>query len=279
MPELLILCEDVKVCIALDAVAGLRGYHARVAHEARTACEWLKHKSFDLAFISASAPFSVQHEIATLLWLTSPHAPLFLFDTGSRATSQLKNEFVLAGAQVVRGSDAGLLLTQCLDSLSQRQTIVGKDLPIMIIDDLESPREILCFYLESLGYPVCRGYSSAKEALCVLESERPRHTCVITDMQMPEINGKEFIRYVRAQPALCHLPIIVLTAYGTASCLVDCLKAGATGFLVKPPKKHDIVREINKASRVLELNADPALVRGSDTEQVEELLAKQGLVV
>lgn len=56
----------------------------------------------------------------------------------------------------------------------------------------------------------------------------------IVDLEMPNINGVELIREIRSQPALKHIPIIVLTANETRGGLENALMAGATSFLLKP---------------------------------------------
>ena len=56
----------------------------------------------------------------------------------------------------------------------------------------------------------------------------------IVDLEMPNINGVELIRQIRSQPALKHIPIIVLTANETRGGLENALMAGATSFLLKP---------------------------------------------
>jgi FixJ family two-component response regulator len=68
------------------------------------------------------------------------------------------------------------------------------------------------------------------------------------------------------------IPVIALTAHGTMDCLFDCLAAGASGFLVKPPTKTAIRKELQKASRILVGRGAARLVRAEDVELLRESL-------
>jgi len=90
--------------------------------------------------------------------------------------------------------------------------------------------------------------------------------------------GWELIEKVRNEATLKHVPIIALTAYGTADNLMKCLQAGASGFLVKPPSKAQLSRELSRAKRII-LNAEnPRLVQPEDVDVMRDVLAEKGYV-
>ena len=122
------------------------------------------------------------------------------------------------------------------------------------------------------------GAGSGSEALQLLNADPDHFACLITDVRMPQMSGKELIETLRADPRYCHLPIIVLTAFGTTDCLLDCLRAGASGFMAKPPKKPDLQRELGRAERIYRQRLDPRLVPEGDFELFREMLEDKGML-
>ena len=100
---------------------------------------------------------------------------------------------------------------------------------VHIVDDDASVRDSLMVLLESAGYAV-RAYDSA---VAFLQAASDRTTgCVLTDVQMPELNGLELQRRMSEQGI--RLPVIVMTGHGDVPIAVEAMKAGAADFLEKP---------------------------------------------
>lgn len=144
--------------------------------------------------------------------------------------------------------------------------------PILVVEDLDSPRDIICIFIESLGFAPVTGVGSANEALTLLEEDPSQFKCIVTDIRMPKISGKEFIEIVRSHDRMQHIPIIVLTAFGTLDMLVDCLHLGASGFLVKPPKKADMLRELSRAVRISQNKEHPRLASHQEAEYIRKMV-------
>ena len=100
---------------------------------------------------------------------------------------------------------------------------------VHIVDDDASVRDSLMVLLESAGYAV-RAYNSA---VAFLQAASDRTAgCVLTDVQMPELNGLELQRRMSEQGI--RLPVIVMTGHGDVPIAVEAMKAGAADFLEKP---------------------------------------------
>jgi two-component system, LuxR family, response regulator FixJ len=98
-----------------------------------------------------------------------------------------------------------------------------------VIDDDEAVRNSLAFLLHSAQVAV-RTYPSAVVFLEALPTAE--HGCVVTDVQMPEIDGIELVRRVGSFGA--RMPVIVITGHGDVAVALDAMNAGAVDFLEKP---------------------------------------------
>ena len=113
---------------------------------------------------------------------------------------------------------------------------------ISIIDDDESMRGALKSLVASLGLKAYT-FASAEQ---FLQSQRLDDTaCLITDLQMPGLNGIELQNLLLAQGR--HIPIIFVTAFAEEPMRARALKAGALGFLSKPFESQTLAALIEKA--------------------------------
>ena len=101
---------------------------------------------------------------------------------------------------------------------------------ILTVDDSASVRQMVKFTLSDAGYTVI-GAVDGKDALAKLTG--PVHL-VITDLNMPNLDGIGLIRRVRAIPAYKGIPIIMLTTESQETRKLEGKAAGATGWIVKP---------------------------------------------
>ena len=275
MPGVLIFCDKKKDGEELQLLAESKGFWAKCTSEFDRAAGWLKTRRFDLALISAGTSFKNQQAIAGLLWNKSPDATLLLYALESEGEER-KLEVRMSGAELINGKEA---LEKKLSEISSQAGIDTTEFKIMLVEDLDSPREIICSYIESIGYKNVLGVRRAKEALALLRSNPQAFSCVLTDVKMPEMNGEELIRAIRSDAAIQHIPVIVITAMGTVDTLVGCLQAGASGFLLKPPKRDDLTRELARAVRTCAQKLSPRMIGSDDAAAVRELLISKGFIL
>ncbi|MEJ2761345.1 MAG: response regulator, partial [Gammaproteobacteria bacterium] len=104
---------------------------------------------------------------------------------------------------------------------------------VMVIDDQLTSRIILESILKTIGNNITvRTFDNATSALRVAEEDPP--DLILVDYKMPELNGVEFTRRLRAIPSCSDIPVIVITIIDDKSVLYEALEAGATDFLNKP---------------------------------------------
>lgn len=117
---------------------------------------------------------------------------------------------------------------------------------VLTIDDSRTMREMLNHALVEAGYTVLQAVDGV-EGLEVLEANGGTVDVVITDINMPRLDGFGVIEGVRANPAHRATPILVLTTESDAAKKERARSAGATGWIVKPfnpVKLIDAVRRV-----------------------------------
>ena len=113
---------------------------------------------------------------------------------------------------------------------------------IMTVDDSTSVRQLVGFTLRNAGYEVIEAVDG-KDALSRLTG--PVHL-VITDLNMPNIDGIQLIRTIRASGAYRAVPILMLTTESQESSKQAGKAAGATGWIVKPFRPEQLLAVVKK---------------------------------
>ncbi len=113
---------------------------------------------------------------------------------------------------------------------------------ILIVDDDSSVRDVISVLLGEEGY-ACTAVSSAEAALAV--SKSAEFSLVISDVRMPGKDGVWLLE--RMRDSYPDTAVVMLTAYGDTEAAVECLRSGATDYLLKPPKVTELVRAIERA--------------------------------
>ena len=116
------------------------------------------------------------------------------------------------------------------------------DAVVHLIDDDEAVRHALCFQLATSGFAV-RVYDSAVAFLAALPTLQPG--CIVTDVRMPEIDGLELQRQLKARKI--ELPVVVMTGHGDVPLAVEAMKAGAVDFIEKPFSDEALLAAIRTA--------------------------------
>lgn len=276
MADLLIYAPEAENYFELEQVGIEMGFRVKVIQELEKAQEWLKLRSFEALLVDARVSLLDQQKLADLLWNKNPVAHMVSYSFAERSLAE-STQGRLFGAEVVSGPNTIEGIREILQPVGKVRPVSSDTFNILVVEDLDSPRDIICVYLESLGYAHVTGVGSAQEALDLLEKDAGKFSCILTDVRMPQMSGAEMIKKIRADKRFMQLPIVVLTAYGTVDCLIDCLRSGASGFLVKPPKRLDMVREMARAMRIHASGKNARLASPDEAEYVQELLEKKGL--
>lgn len=113
---------------------------------------------------------------------------------------------------------------------------------ILTVDDSASMRQMVAFTLQGAGYQVVEA-KDGQEALTKLDASI---RLVITDLNMPILDGIGVIKGVRAHAACRYVPVIVLTTESQAERRQEARAAGATGWIVKPFRPDQLLAVVQK---------------------------------
>ena len=102
----------------------------------------------------------------------------------------------------------------------------------LVVDDSSTMRRILIKTLNQLGYQDVIEASNGREGLDRLSVNQV--DVIITDWNMPEMTGIEFVRSVRADGKNAEVPVLMVTTNAAKDDIVEALRAGVTNYVVKP---------------------------------------------
>jgi two-component system chemotaxis response regulator CheY len=118
---------------------------------------------------------------------------------------------------------------------------VGKS--VLVVDDSTSMRQMVAFTLKSAGFSVVEG-GNGQEGLQKLDGQKV--DLIISDLNMPVMNGMDMIRQIRSRPQYKFTPILMLTTESQDAKKAEGKAAGATGWIVKPFNPQQLLQVIGK---------------------------------
>ncbi|HVT19751.1 MAG TPA: diguanylate cyclase [Thermoanaerobaculia bacterium] len=131
---------------------------------------------------------------------------------------------------------------------------------VLVVDDSEVTRAILVRTLRGAGFEVLEARDGVEGALVAL-AERP--AVVVTDLEMPTLDGFPLLRLLKADPASAHIPVLILSSHGEAASRFWSLRTGADAYLTKDYRPQQLVATVSRlADRAGIGEAGPGAVGG-----------------
>lgn len=124
----------------------------------------------------------------------------------------------------------------------------------LIVDDFSTMRRIIRNLLKEIGYVNAEEAEDGSAALAKLRSQS--FDFVVTDLNMPNMNGFDMLNEIRGDPALKHLPVLLVTAEAKREDIINAAQAGASGYIVKPFTRATLEEKIAKI--VQKMSTTPA---------------------
>lgn len=117
---------------------------------------------------------------------------------------------------------------------------------VMIIEDEPDAAEMFAEMMRANGFRVIKMFSSGP-AISMISQERP--DVIILDVMMPDISGIEVLRYMRREPKLASIPVIIVSAKTMPSDIKAGLDAGASMYFTKPVGFRELVQAAEDLTR------------------------------
>ncbi|MCO5123706.1 MAG: response regulator [Rhizobacter sp.] len=118
------------------------------------------------------------------------------------------------------------------------------DMRILIVDDFSTMRRIIRGLLKEIGY---LNAEEAEDGVAALDALRnAEFDFVISDINMPNMNGFELLAEIKKDETLRHLPVLMVTAEARKEDIVRAAQEGAAGYIVKPFTKATLEEKVAK---------------------------------
>ncbi len=127
------------------------------------------------------------------------------------------------------------------------------DMKFLIVDDFSTMRRIVRGLLKEMG---CNNAEEAEDGAVALNMlKTTKYDFVVSDINMPNMNGFELLKSIKADDSLKHLPVLMVTAEARKEDIVLAAQTGASGYIVKPFTKATLEEKVQKILQKLAATA------------------------
>ena len=118
------------------------------------------------------------------------------------------------------------------------------DLKFLVVDDFSTMRRIVRGLLKEMG---CNNVDEAEDGSAALQMlKNSKFDFIVTDINMPNMNGFDLLKAVKAEATLKHIPVLMVTAEARKEDIVLAAQSGAAGYIVKPFTKATLEEKVTK---------------------------------
>jgi two-component system chemotaxis response regulator CheY len=118
------------------------------------------------------------------------------------------------------------------------------DLKFLIVDDFSTMRRIVRGLLKEMG---CNNADEAEDGAIALNMlKAQKFDFVVSDINMPNMNGFDLLKAIKAEDSLKHIPVLMVTAEARKEDIVLAAQSGAAGYIVKPFTKATLEEKVTK---------------------------------
>ncbi|MDR0443377.1 MAG: response regulator [Treponema sp.] len=260
--RILVVDDMIETCNQFKDIFGNLGIQCDVASDGQEAWNIIeKRGEYDIYFIDWRMPVMDGIELTRLIKSRKGSRPSVVTMITAADWEQIKDEAIEAGVDkcLLKPLFSSMLIdcvNECLgvDQNKDEDIAIGEGefagKRLLVAEDIEINREILIALLENTGLVIdCA--ENGKEALIMITTDPEKYDVVFMDVQMPEMDGLEATRCIRALPGHRRekLPIIAMTANVFKSDIDDCLTAGMDAHLGKPLDIDDVLEKLRKYLR------------------------------
>ncbi len=118
---------------------------------------------------------------------------------------------------------------------------------IVVVDDEPDTAEMIAEMMRLSGYKALKSFGGS-QALSMITREKP--AAVLLDLMMPDISGLEVLRFMRRDPRLAKIPVIIVSAKTLPEDIKTGMDAGANAYLTKPVAFKDLQQAVESSTRL-----------------------------
>ena len=123
------------------------------------------------------------------------------------------------------------------------------DLKFLVVDDFSTMRRIVRGLLKEMG---CNNVDEAEDGVVALQMLKAnRYDFVVSDINMPNMNGFDLLKALKAEESLKHIPVLMVTAEARKEDILLAAQSGAAGYVVKPFTKATLEEKVTKIMQKL----------------------------
>ena len=127
------------------------------------------------------------------------------------------------------------------------------DLKFLVVDDFSTMRRIVRGLLKEMG---CNTVDEAEDGAVALQMLKTnRYDFVVSDINMPNMNGFDLLKALKADNSLKHIPVLMVTAEARKEDILLAAQSGAAGYVVKPFTKATLEEKVTKIMQKLAATA------------------------
>jgi putative two-component system response regulator len=213
------------------------------AEHGESAIKMIKKKNFDLVITDVEMPIIDGFELCRRLkedpdTRTIPVIILSSLDSDR----DIEKGFQVGASAYVSKSEAKTLLKDTVQSVLKK-SVFHRDQLILVVDDSKTIRNLVIGELEKAGFQVLAAMNG-KHALKLIKNHVP--DLILSDINMPEMDGMDFCKAVKKDPALSAIPFVTMSTNDDRAIMRKMLQIGASAYLVKPFNLEQVVITVEK---------------------------------
>ncbi len=122
--------------------------------------------------------------------------------------------------------------------------MLNPNMKVLVVDDFPTMRRIIKNLLKQVGFEKITEAEDGAHALTLIRENAIDF--VVTDWNMPRLNGIELLKTLRADPSTKSLPVLMITAEAEKECIIQAIKAGVNNYIVKPFTAETLKEKLEK---------------------------------
>jgi two-component system chemotaxis response regulator CheY len=124
--------------------------------------------------------------------------------------------------------------------------MIDRSMYVLVVDDFATMRRIVIACLKTLGFQNILEAEDGKKGLFSAEAMSDQISLIISDWNMPNMDGLEMLKNLKASSLTRHIPVMMVTAEAKRENIIAAAKAGASSYIIKPFTPEVFASKINK---------------------------------